>query len=97
VAQLKSTALAFVLGLWETAGMFKVGEIVLAKGYGNTAFKITELMHEGRFAAIQGFSVSKQVLLEAPTLNVPANTLTPLKEDASQAAARIVREATDQK
>jgi hypothetical protein len=74
--------------------MFKIGQIVLAKGHGNTAFKITKLLHEGRFAAIQGFSVSKQVLLQAPTLSVPANTLTPFKEDASQAAARIVREAT---
>jgi hypothetical protein len=80
--------------------MVNIGQVVLAKGYGNTAFKITQFMHEGRFATNQatnqGFSVSKQVLLEAPTLNVSSSTLTPFKEDARQAAARIVREAAEE-
>jgi hypothetical protein len=72
--------------------MFK-GQIVLAQGHGTTTFKITRLMENGQFATIQAFSVSKQILLGA-TVNVPTSMLIPFKEDANQAAARVVREST---
>ncbi len=77
--------------------MFRVGDIVCAQGSGTTTFKITELMQKGQFATIQAFSISKQILLGQPTMNVTTTTLTPFEEDASQAAARIVREATENK
>jgi hypothetical protein len=74
--------------------MFKEDQIVLAKDHGTTTFKIIELTQNGQFATIQAFSRSKQLLLGVPLVNVPTSILTLHKEDASQAAARIVREAT---
>jgi hypothetical protein len=74
--------------------MFKKGQIVLAQGHGTTTFKILRLMENGQLATIQAFSVSKQILLGA-TVNVPTSMLIPFKEDANQAAARVVREATE--
>jgi stage V sporulation protein SpoVS len=58
-------------------------------------FKVLAISHGGLTAAIQSFNISKQKLLERPTEDVPCDTLLPFEEDASQAAARIVREATE--
>jgi len=49
-----------------------------------------------RNAFIQEFNISKQVLLDSPQVLVACNILTPFHEDASQAAARIVRKATNE-
>jgi hypothetical protein len=76
--------------------MFKEGQIVLVQGHGTTTFKITQLFRNG-FATIEAFSISKQVLMGPPVVNIPTSTLTPFKEDSTQAASRIVREATEDK
>ena len=44
---------------------------------------------------IQEFDVSKQRRLDATPILVECSTLIPFTEDASQAAARIVRQATE--
>ncbi|MGA9355471.1 MAG: hypothetical protein WBV46_17395 [Terriglobales bacterium] len=75
--------------------MFKEGQTVLAQGYGATPFRITKLMRDGQFATIEAFNLSAQKLKGSPVANVPVRKLVPFKEDASQAAARIVREATE--
>ena len=58
-------------------------------------FKVLAISHGGQTAAIQSFNISKQQLLGQPIEDIPCDTLLPFKEDASQAAARIVREATE--
>ena len=75
--------------------MFKEGQIVHAHGHGITTFKIMGLFEKGQLATIQAFSLSKQTLMGVPETDVPTSTLVPFKEDASQAAVRIVREATE--
>jgi hypothetical protein len=57
-------------------------------------FKVLAISHGGLTAAIQSFNISKQKLLDHPIEDIPCDTLLPFEEDASQAAARIVREAT---
>ena len=74
--------------------MIKEGQIVTSQFQGTAAFKVLKLRENGQFATIQAFNVSKQITL-GPTVDVPTSTLSPFKEDASQAAARIVREATE--
>jgi hypothetical protein len=41
------------------------------------------------------FNISKQKLLDQPIEDIPCDTLLPFEEDASQAATRIVKEATE--
>jgi hypothetical protein len=77
------------------ASSFKKGQIVLAQGHGNTTFKVLRVSKKDRSATIQAFNLSKQILLDAPTAKVPLSTLTLHKEDANQAAFRVVREATE--
>ncbi|MGD0793398.1 MAG: hypothetical protein ABR920_16645 [Terriglobales bacterium] len=60
-------------------------------------FKVLAISHGGQTAAIQSFNISKQQLLGQPIEDIPCDTLLPFEEDASQAAARIVREATEGK
>jgi hypothetical protein len=74
--------------------MFKEDQIVFAEGHGGTTFKIIKLTQKGQFATIQAFNLSKQLLLGVPLVEVPTSILTRHKEDANQAAARIVRETT---
>ena len=59
-------------------------------------FKVLAISHGGQTAAIQSFNSSKQQLLGQPIEDIPCDTLLPFEEDASQAAARIVREATEE-
>jgi len=60
-------------------------------------FKVLAISHGGQTAAIQAFNISKQQVLGQPIEDIPCDTLLPFEEDASQAAARIVREATEEK
>ena len=60
-------------------------------------FKVLAISHGGLTVAIQSFNISKQQLLDQPIEDVPSDNLLPFEEDANQAAARIVREATQQK
>ncbi len=69
------------------------GQVVIAQGHEGT-FKVLNVSADGQNADIQPFNLSKQMLLGAVMRGVPCSTLHHFKEDASQAAARIVREAT---
>ena len=89
---MKSTGLESGVGLWETVGM-KNGQVVTAKNYQGKTFQIINLS-EGGFAMVREFNPSKQALGEL-VLTLLIGDLKPFKEDASQAAARIVREATE--
>jgi stage V sporulation protein SpoVS len=60
-------------------------------------FKVLAISHGGQTVAIQSFNISKQQLMDQPIEDVPSDTLLPFAEDASQAATRIAREATEQK
>ena len=60
-------------------------------------FKVLAISHGGQTVAIQSFNISKQQLMDQPIEDVPSDTLLPFEEDASQAATRIAREATEQK
>ena len=60
-------------------------------------FKVLAISHGGQTVAIQSFNISKQQLMDQPIEDVPSDTLLPFEEDASQAAIRIAREATEQK
>ena len=71
------------------------GQVVTAQGYIGT-FKILDISADGHTADIQAFSLSKQMPLGAVINGIPCSILVHFKEDASQAAARIVREATEE-
>jgi hypothetical protein len=71
------------------------GQVVTVQGHTGT-FKILDVSTDGQTAAIQPFSLSKQMLLGSVIKGIPCSTLHHFKEDASQAAARIVKEATEQ-
>lgn len=71
--------------------MAKIGEIVTAKGYQGQTFKVLKV--EQKSVMIQRFDVSRQALGDL-MLMVATADVAPFKEDASQAAARIVREST---
>jgi hypothetical protein len=72
------------------------GQVVTAQGHTGT-FKVLDVSADGQTAVIQPFSLSKQMLLGAVMKGIPSSTLLHFKEDPSQAAARIVREATEDK
>ena len=86
--------------LWETVRMANkqfspvAGDLVTSV-HKRGIFKVLAISHGGLTAAIQSFNISKQKLLDQPIEDVYRDTLLPFEEDASQAAARIVREATD--
>jgi hypothetical protein len=58
-------------------------------------FKVLAMSHGGQTTAIQLFNISKQKLNGQPLEDIPCDTLLPFREDASEAAARIVREASE--
>jgi hypothetical protein len=70
------------------------GQVVQAQGNTGT-FKVIDVSEDGKTADIQSFSLSKQMLLGRVLKGISCSTLIHFKEDASQAAARIVREATE--
>lgn len=94
---MKSIGLAIGSGLWETIGMaraqIKVGQIVVPEGLVGV-YRVVGVSLDGQTADIEKFDVSKQKSLGDPIRTVAMNKLTAYKEDASQTAARIVREAT---
>ena len=69
------------------------GQVVTCEGHPGT-FKVLDVSVDGQTATIQPFSLSKQMLLGSAMKNVSCSTLHHFKEDPKQAAARIVREAT---
>jgi len=81
--------------LWETVGMIKIDDLVVAQGQ-NGVFIVRRFFENPAMAEIQLFNVSKQQPMDYH-VSVPQGTLSPFKEDASQAAARIVKEATENK
>ena len=93
---MKSTGLANGLRLWETIGMAsaqtKVGEIVVPERLVGV-YRVVRVSLDGQTADIEKFDVSKQKSVGDPIRTVAINKLTAYKEDASQTAARIVREA----
>jgi hypothetical protein len=70
------------------------GQVVTAQGRTGT-FKIVDVSADGKTADIQPFSLSKQMVLGAVMKGIPSSTLLHFKENPSQAAARIVRETTE--
>ena len=71
----------------------QVGDLVIADGMKDTIFKVVEAPDQVGSTKVQPFSISKQ-LQHGNVISVPRLALQLFKEDASQAAARIVREAT---
>jgi hypothetical protein len=99
---LKFTGLAIGSGLWETVPMANKqfdpvsGQLVVSL-HKRGVFKVLAISHGGRTVAIQSFDISKQQLLGQPMEDIPSDTLLSFEEDASQAAARIVKENTEVK
>jgi len=75
------------------AKAIKVGQIVVPDGLVGV-YRVVGVSPDGLTADIEKFDVSKQKSLGDPIRTVAMNKLTAYKEDASQTAARIVREAT---
>jgi hypothetical protein len=69
------------------------GQIVVPDGLVGV-YRVVSLSPDGQTADIEKFDVSKQKSLGDPIRSVALNKLSAYKEDASQTAARIVREAT---
>jgi len=70
----------------------KAGQIVVPDGMVGV-YRVVRVSPDGQTADIEKFDVSKQKSLGDPMRSVAMNKLTVYKEDASQTAARIVREA----
>ena len=94
---MKSTGLAIGSGLWETVGMataqIKAGQIVVPDGMVGV-YRVVRVSTDGQTADIEKFDVSEQKSLGDPLRSVAMSKLAVYKEDASQTAARIVRETT---
>jgi hypothetical protein len=71
----------------------KVGQIVVPEGLVGV-YRVVRISIDGQTADIEKFDVSKQKSVGDPIRTVATNKLTAYKEDASQTAARIVRETT---
>jgi|HubBroStandDraft_2_1064218.scaffolds.fasta_scaffold69369_5 hypothetical protein len=71
----------------------KAGDIVTADGQ-TGRFKVLSIADNG-LAQLQPFNVSKQEAFGKVMEKIPRKALHLFKEDASQAAARIVRDATE--
>lgn len=83
--------------LWETVDMAKnitIGQLVVVSDGMDRVYRVVRV--SGETADIERFDISKQTSLGDPLRTVGVNNLTAYKEDASQAAARIVREATQE-
>jgi len=74
------------------ANSVKVGQIVVPDGFVGV-YRVVTVSPDGQTAEIEKFDVSKQKSLGDPLRTVATNKLTAYKEDATQTAARIVREA----
>jgi hypothetical protein len=74
-------------------GFPTVGDIVVSQDHTGT-FKVLSVSNTGS-TELQPFLVAKQQVFGSVMKSIPRSRLKPFKEDASQAAARIVREATE--
>ena len=74
------------------AKAIKAGQLVVPDGLVGV-YRVVGVSPDGQTAEIEKFDVSKQKSLGDPIRTVAMNKLTAYKEDASQTAARIVREA----
>jgi hypothetical protein len=96
VCRLKPKGLAIVYGLWETVGMAKAqietGQVVVLDGMIGV-YRVVKVSPDGQTADIEKFDVSSQKSIGDPIRSVATNKVAAYKEDASEAAARIVREA----
>ena len=70
----------------------KTGQIVVPEGLVGV-YRVVAVSPDGQMADIEKFDVSRQKSLGDPIRSIAMNKLSMYKEDASQAAARIVREA----
>jgi hypothetical protein len=75
------------------ANAIKAGQLVAPDGLVGV-YRVVGVSPDGQTADIEKFDVSKQKSLGDPIRTVAMNKLTAYNEDASQTAARIVREAT---
>jgi hypothetical protein len=74
----------------------KVGDIVRAQGQSNI-FKVISISKKDVTTEIQPFLVGKRQTYGKVMKHIPRLALSPFKEDSSQAALRVVREATEGK
>ena len=70
----------------------KTGQIVVSDGLVGV-YRVVAISLDEQTADIEKFDVSKQKSLGDPIRSVAMNKLSAYKEDASQSAARTVREA----
>jgi len=73
----------------------QVGDVVVADGQ-NVIFQVVEAPDAVGSTKVQPFDIGRQILF-GNIVSIPRRALHRFKEDASQAAARIVREATENK
>jgi hypothetical protein len=73
----------------------QVGDLVMADGMNDTVFRVVEAPDLIGSTKVQPYSISKQILY-GNVIKIPRLALRLFKEDASQAAARIVREVTEE-
>jgi hypothetical protein len=84
--------------LWETVAMAKTtkviaaGRLVVPDGMVGV-YRVVGVSPDGQTADIEKFDVSKQKSVGDPIRSVAVNKLAAYTEDASQTAARILREA----
>jgi hypothetical protein len=74
------------------AKAIKAGHLVVPDGLVGV-YRVVGVSPDGQTADIEKFDVSNQKSLGDPIRTVATNKLAAYEEDASQAAARIVREA----
>jgi hypothetical protein len=70
----------------------KPGQIVVPEGLVGV-YRVVAISPDGKTADIEKFDVSTQKSVGDPIRSVALNKLSPYKEDATQVAARTVREA----
>jgi hypothetical protein len=70
----------------------RTGQIVVPDGLVGV-YRVVSLSLDGQTAEIEKFDISTQGSLGDPLRSVAIDKLTAYKEDSSQAAARILREA----
>jgi hypothetical protein len=70
----------------------KTGHLVLLDGLVGV-YRVVRVSPDGQTAEVEKFNISTQKSLGDPVRPVATNKLSAYKEDATQAAARILREA----
>jgi hypothetical protein len=74
------------------SAQIKAGQIVVPDGLVGV-YRVVRVSTDGQMADIEKYDVSTKKSLGDPSRSIAANKLKIYKEDSSQAAARIVREA----